>query len=268
MDDTETPTLSPPEGPPSTDEAVVQDETAPVSEPAPLEEVEAESPSPPAWASVQEAEELLDLEDVKPIIKRREQAAGDRAYERVKGDMQHFLLDQHQTLAQIATATESIQTTLNRAAEDGVLDKRTVEDLMRTHRNEFAALNQTHQATGYWEGVKQYTQALLGDSAPPFVSRLEGMATGVKDPTFATDLQKKVREAGRKEGYDEGYRKGSKEGKNAATAQTAIKENKGVGANLAPGTSGSAGRPTPEQWAAMSTVDRNKARAEGRGPTD
>ena len=239
MEDIETPTPPQPESPPSLDEGtpVSQDGGKPVSEPAPLGEAEPpEEPTPPAWAGVQEAEELFDLEDVKPIIERREQIAGDRAYERVKEVMQPSVQANTQTLAQISTAVESVMTTLNRAAEDGALDKRTVEDLMRTHRAEFAALNQQYQSVGYWDGVKQYITTLLGADAPTFTSRLEKMQQNMPDPTFAADMQKKLRAQGYEEGHGDGFKKGMKEGKNANSAQTAIKANKGAGANLAPGT--------------------------------
>jgi hypothetical protein len=195
---------------------------------------EGESPPPPAWANVQEVEELFDLEDVKPIVERRELVAGDRAYERVKEAMQPAIQANKQTLDQISTVAESIMTTLNRAAEDGALDKRAVEDLMRTHRSEFAALNQQYQAVGFWEGVKQYITTLLGNDAPTFTARLEKMQQNIPDPTFATDMQKKLRAQGNKEGYDEGYKKGLKEGKTAQATQQQVQAAPG-GANLTPG---------------------------------
>ncbi len=242
MDDTETPTLTPSETPIPA-EAPVETATPETPEPAAAPEAvegveEGVEPTveTPAWATVTDVEELFENPEVQAHHARSVQEAHDTAYSELQGHMQPLLQGNKQTLEQIASASESIVTTLNRAVEDQVLDKRAVEDLMRTHRNEFAALNQTYQVTGYWEGVKQYTQALLGNDAPMFLTRLDKMQQDIPDPTFAADIQKKVREAGRKEGYDEGFRKGSKQGQSAATQQAAIKGAKNTGPNLAPGT--------------------------------
>jgi flagellar biosynthesis/type III secretory pathway protein FliH len=238
----ETPTLAPPETPIPVEAPVPETVTPePPETAAPAEGVE-ESVEPTveaaAWAEIPKdnAEDLFEIDEVKAIHTRGIQDAHDTAYSEVQGHMQPAIQANKQALDQISTATETIMTTLNRAAEDGALDKRTVEDLFRTHRSEFAALNQQYQSIGYWEGVKQYITALLGADAPTFTTRLERMQQNVPDPTFATDMQKKLRTQGRQEGYDEGFKKGLKEGKNAGAAQTAIKANKGKGANLAPGT--------------------------------
>lgn len=239
MEDTETPTLTPEAPIPA--EAPVETVTPEpeTATPAGAEGAE-ESAEPtveaPAWAAVQEVEELFENPDVKAHHAKAVQEAHDTAYSEIQGHMQPSIAANKQALDQISTAAESIMTTLNRAAEDGALDKRTVEDLFRTHRNEFAALNQQYQSLGYWEGVKQYIAALMGADAPTFNTRLEKMQQNIPDPTFAADMQKKLQTQGHKEGYDEGYKKGLKEGKNAGTAQAAIKGAKGKGANLALGT--------------------------------
>lgn len=245
------PTPQPPETPIPA-EAPVEAATPEPETAAPAEGVE-EAVEPTveaaAWAEIprDNAEDLFEIEEVKAIHNKGIQEAHDQAYSEVQGHMQPAVQANKQALDQISTAVESITTTLNRAAEDGALDKRAVEDLMRTHRSEFAALNQQYQTIGYWEGVKQYVTALLGADASTFNTRLEKMQQNVPDPTFAADMQKKLRAQGQKDGYDEGFKKGLKEGKNAGSAQTAIKANKDKGANLAPGTSG--GKP-----------DLNKAR--------
>ena len=245
MEDAETPTLTPPETPIPAEAPVPETVTPETPETAaPAEGVEESvEPTVAAWAEISKdnAEDLFKIEEVKAIHNRGIQDAHDQAYSEIQGHMQPLLQGNKQTLEQISTAAESIMTTLNRAAEDGALDKRTVEDLFRTHRNEFAALNQQYQSIGYWEGVKQYITALLGADASTFTARLEKMQQNIPDPTLAADMQKKLRTQGRQEGYDEGFKKGLKEGKNADSAQTAIKEAKGKGANLAPGTSGGSG---------------------------
>ncbi|MEE9149931.1 MAG: hypothetical protein V3U27_21345 [Candidatus Tectomicrobia bacterium] len=245
MDDTDT--LTPPESPPVVDEGTPapQDAVAPVSEPEPLvgadttEEPTEEAPPPTAWAGVQEVEELFDLEDVKPVLERRDQAAGDRAYELLKGHMQPLQIGREQNTARAAQSMESVDTTLKRAVEDGVLDIRAVQDVFRTHRAELAGFTGEASTEGYYKGVEQYVTFLLGSEAPAFISRLHRMRDqNYPDETFAADAKKKIVATARQEGYDEGFKKGSKTGQTAAQQQKAIKEAKDKGANLAPGSSG------------------------------
>ncbi len=246
MDDPET--LTPPESPPVPDEGklVSQDVTTPVSEPAPLgeaaettEEITEEAPPPPAWANVQEAEEVLELEDMKPILQRRDKSAEDKAYELLKGHMQPRLVERSQAMARASQGIEAINTTLTRAQEDGVLDKRVIEDVFRTHRQELAGFTGEASTQGWYQGVEQYMTFLLGSDAPAFVTRLQRMRDeNYPDDTFAVDAKKKIVASARQEGYDEGFRKGSKTGQTAAQQQKAIKENKDKGANLAPGATG------------------------------
>lgn len=242
MDDT--PTLTPPESPPVADEGTPapQDVVTPVSEPEPLveaEKTEEEAPPPPAWANVQEVEEVLELEDVKPLLAKRDQAAGDKAYELLKGHMQPRLVERSQSMSRAAQGIEAINTTLTRAQEDGVLDKRVIEDVFRTHRQELAGFTGEASTNGWYQGVEQYLTFLLGFDAPTFVTRLQRMRDeNYPDDTFAADAKKKIVAAARQEGYDEGFKKGSKTGQTAAQQAKAIKENKDKGANLAPGATG------------------------------
>lgn len=53
-----------------------------------------------------------------------------------------------------------------------------------------------------------------------------------------------------------------------ANTEEAAQEARAKGGGDLGGGAPAGGRPTPEQWAAMSTIERNKARAEGRGPTE
>ncbi len=245
MDDTDT--LTPPESPPVPDEGTPasQDVVTPPSEPEPLvgadttEEKPEDAPPPPAWANVQEFEDVLELEDAKPALAKRDKSAEDRAYENLKGHMQPRLVERAQSAAQAAQGIEAIDTTLKRAVEDGVLDKRVIEDVFRTHRQELAGFTGEASTSGYYKGVEQYVTFLLGSDAPPFVTRLQRMRDeNYPDDTFAADAKKKIVAAARQEGYDEGFKKGSKTGQTAAQQAKAIKANKETGANLAPGSSG------------------------------
>lgn len=204
---------------------------APASDaPAPAATVEEAEPAaeaegvqePAPFAAFKEAEDLFEHPGVKAVHETGVRKAREDAYTELQGHMQPAIQANKQALDQISTATETIMTTLNRAAEDGALDKRVVEDLMRTHRGEFAALNQQHQTIGYWEGVKQYITGLLGNDAPTFTARLERMQQNVPDPTFTVDIQKKLQTQGHKDGYDEGYKKGLKEGKAAQATQQQV----------------------------------------------
>jgi flagellar biosynthesis/type III secretory pathway protein FliH len=233
----DTPTLAPPPTPIPTEAPVPETATPPSPEPAAQAEDVEESVEPTvAWADTPDIDGLFEIEEVKTRHTKGIQEAHDQAYSEVQGHMQPAVQANKQTLDQINTATESIRTTLDRAAEDGALDKRAVEDLLRTHRGEFAALNQQYQTIGYWEGVKQYITSLLGDAAPTFLTRLERMQQNVPDPMLASDMQKSLRAQGHKEGHDEGYKKGLKENRDAATEQEKLEARKGKGANLTPGS--------------------------------
>jgi hypothetical protein len=233
----DTPTLAPPETPIPT-EAPVPETATPVSpEPAAQAEGVEESVEPTvAWADTPDIDGLFEIEEVKTRHTEGVQEAHDQAYSEIQGHMQPAVQANKQTLDQINAATESIRTTLDRAAEDGALDKRAVEDLLRTHRSEFAALNQQYQTIGYWEGVKQYITSLLGDAAPKFLTRMERMQQNVPDPMFSSDIQKNLRAQGHKAGYDEGYKKGLQENRGAASESKKLEDRKGKGANLTPGS--------------------------------
>ena len=230
------PTLAPPSTPiPAEAPAPAVTPTPP--EPAAQAEGVEESVEPTvAWADTPDIDGLFEVEEVKARHTKGVQEAHDQAYSEVQGHMQPAVQANKQTLDQINIATESIRTTLDRAAEDGALDKRAVEDLLRTHRGEFAALNQQYQTIGYWEGVKQYVTSLLGDAAPTFLTRLERMQQNVPDPMLASDMQKSLRAQGHKEGHEEGYRKGLKENRDAAAERKKLEARQGQGANLAPGS--------------------------------
>jgi hypothetical protein len=233
----DTPTLAPPETPIPTEAPVPETVTPTPPEPAAQAEGVEESVEPTvAWADTPDIDGLFEIEEVKTRHTKGIQEAHDQAYSEIQGHMQPAVQANKQTLDQINAATESIRTTLDRAAEDGALDKRAVEDLLRTHRSEFAALNQQYQTTGYWEGVKQYITSLLGDAAPTFLTRLERMQQNVPDPMFAADIQKSLRSQGHKDGYDEGYKKGLKENRDAASERGKLEARKGQGANLTPGS--------------------------------
>ena len=131
------PTLAPPKTP------IPTEPTAPAApaeppEPAAVETAEGveESVEPTvAWADTPNVEDLFEIEEVKTKHAEGIQEAHDQAYSEIQGHMQPAVQANKQTLDQINIATESIRTTLDRAAEDGALDKRAVEDLMRTHRS-------------------------------------------------------------------------------------------------------------------------------------
>ncbi len=246
----ESPTLTPPEAPAPTEEtkpapqeatAAPQPETATKVEGA----EEGTEQTVAAWAEIPQdnAEDLFEIEEVKAIHQKGIQEAHDTAYQELQGHMQPYLQGQKQTLDGIKQASEAILTQLSRAAEDGGLDKRAVEDILRGNRQELAALNGIYQNTGFWESVQQQVQAFstaAGDAslATPFLARVGRMASNVPDPTFAADFVKKLTSKVRQEGHDEGYKKGLKEGKGAQATKQQVQEAQGTGANLAPGTGG------------------------------
>lgn len=245
----ETPTLSPPEAPLPAEETQLTPPGAPAEpQPEPAAEAEGaevvEEPTAP-WANVasDDLDGLFEVEDVKAHHQKGVQEAHDTAYQELQGHMQPLLQGNKQALDRIGDASEVVLTALNRAVEDQVLDKRAVEDLLRTNRDAFAALNKTYQTTGFWEGVRQYVNGVANAAEDPniattFLPRVERMENGVPDPTLMADLVKRVANKARQEGEATGYKKGMKEGKTAQAEQTKAQQNKGAGANLAPGKAG------------------------------
>lgn len=265
-----TPSLQPPEAPLP---AEGEEPTAPAApaetltpEPAAqaegAEEVTEPTVQAPSWDGVRETlqgledidhDELFGLEAVKPALDRRVQDAHDTAYQELQGHMQTFLQGNKQKLDAIAEATEDITTRLSRAAEDGNLDRRTVEDLLRSHRPAFAALNQTYQSIGFWEGVRQYVDLVgqeTGDAsvAMSFLPRVERMENNIPDPTFMKDLVRKLTTQAHATGRDEGYRKGRSDEKRAAGETTKVQQRKTEGPTLAPGTPAGGGGNPEEVW--------------------
>ena len=250
MEDTESPTLAPPPAPAPTEDtqppsqeatAAPQPETATKVEGA--EEGTEQTVAPWATVPTDEADSLFEIEEVKAIHQRGVQEAHDTAYQELQGHMQTYLQGNKQTLDGIKQASETILTKLSRASEDGELNQRAVEDILRGNKQELAALNGIYQNTGYWESVKQQVQAFAtaaGDAslATPFLTRVERMENNVPDPTFAADFVNKLTSKVRQEGHDEGFKKGKKEGKSAQATQQQVQQAQGTGTNLAPGAGG------------------------------
>lgn len=249
---TQQPTLTPSETPSPVEEPQLTPPGAPVETPtpepaaAPAAEGEEAGQEPTApWANVasDDLDGLFEVEDVKAHHEKGVQEAHDTAYQELQGHMQPLLQGNKQALDRISDASEGILTSLNRAVEDQSLDKRSVEDLLRTNRDTFAALNKVYQSSGFWEGVKQYVNGVANAADDPsiattFMPRVERMENGVPDPTLLADLVKRVANKARQEGEAAGYKKGTKEGKAAQAAQTNAQQNEGAGPNLAPGKAG------------------------------
>lgn len=259
MQETQNPTLAPPEAPLPAEGEEPPTTPPPTPEPAagePAEGAEGEpgpTVEPPSWESVRENlqgledidhEELFGLEAVKPEMERRVQEAHDTAYQELQGHMQTFLQGNKQKLDEIANTSEEIATTLNRASQDGTLDQRAVEDLLRRNRPVFAALNQTYQSIGFWEGVRQYVNHIgqeTGDAsvAMTFLPRVERMENNIPDPTFMKDLVKKLTAKADKDAHDRGFTAGKKAGQEATSQKTKAQQRQDEGPNLAPGSPGS-----------------------------
>lgn len=274
-----TPTLAPPEAPLPAEGEEPTAPAAPAETPAPepaaepaegAEEGAEQTVQAPSWDGVRETlqgledidhDELFGLEAVKPALDKKIQDAHDDAYQELQGHMQPFLQGNKQKLDAIEQATEDITTRLSRAAEDGNLDRRAVEDLLRSHRPAFQALNQTYQSIGFWEGVRQYVNLVgqeTGDAsvAMSFLPRVERMENNIPDPTFMKDLVRKLTTKADDEGQKAGYKKGRTDEKRAVGETTKAKQRETEGPTLAPGTPAGGGKNPAEAWADAGFPDK------------
>lgn len=284
----ETPTLRPPEAPapaemetPTAPAAPAETPQEPAAPAEGAEEVTEPTVEAPPWAD--DHPDISSWEDVKAFHETERQKARDEGYQTLQSHMQPTLQTNQQQLSSIGEATDGILTNLNKLAREGAVDANAVSDLMRENKGAFAALNGVYQAAGFWEGVRQYVQGIAQASGDmglslPFIERLNRMQystqpdpiTGerkpIGDPTFLPDFVKKVTEKARGEGDKAGYKRGLIEGKAAKAAAQQVQQAKVTGPNLAPGSPAGSGKYTAEQWTAMTTPQRNKAREEGRHP--
>lgn len=239
---------APPEAPP--------EGTGPAA-PPPEGEPPEQPPEAPPWTGRDTPEAVLEHEAFTPLVDEiKAQARRDGA-----SDAQARIQPWNERAAtSLASADEGIQAMrqqLEQITEDGTLDQAAVRKVISQNPQALAAFNQAKYTDGTWDGFTSAISALAQTMGEPSVAtdfqpRIQTYKEDVqaqvlaqqqgrqplpfRDPNIFSDLISRIGKARYEEGDKKGYARGAKEGKAAGTAQTAIKANKGEGANLAPGT--------------------------------
>jgi hypothetical protein len=141
--------------------------------------------------------------------------------------------------------------------EGGTLDRDTIRKTLSQNPQAWSAFNQAKYTDGTWDGVNSTFSAIAQTMQDPslmteFQPRIQTYKEDVqaqalaqqqgrqplpfRDPNIFADFIARIGDAREKKGDDKGFKRGLKQGQEAGAAQTAIKANKGKGANLAPGT--------------------------------
>lgn len=268
-----------------------EDSTAPpepFTTPPQQQETPGETPAPPETETPDpyetlggldelDHEKVFDLERLKPHLEERDGDNYNRGVLEGRAATVTLLDERTDLLKKGVQAAESVLGRLNKAARDGHIDADAADNLLTDHGATLQALNQLLgeevRNEGKVSGYSDIIEALATEMKEPglaheFAARLKLHLRGSRDDKFVPDLLKRIVGKAEKASYDKGFTEGKKADVSAkAEVAKAGGRSKEGGPPTAPSTAGGA-RPTPEQWAAMSTVDRNKARAEKRGPTD
>jgi hypothetical protein len=209
----QTPTDSPAAEAPLEPASLTQDQ--PADAPAPVEggDAGAEEPKPPAWATVSDASELFELEDVKPLHEERLNAARETAKKEGASEthrrLQPLIDRQLDTVRGINDKVEQFTSQWNRLARakdaDGNLavDPARLQDLLDDNREAFAALSGMHRSEGVWSGAaglaKELGDAMKSDTfASDFRPRLERLQRGDTDSAIFTDMVEAIADSAKK----------------------------------------------------------------------
>lgn len=215
------------------------EEVAPSGEETVVEEV----PSP--WGSIREPKDVLEHEDIRPLVEERLEAgkteAYDKAYSDVQARLQPLALKRNEHVESISGSAEQILTVLRRAQQDGTLDQRAVEDIFTQHRSALDALRGVHQGIGVGAAISQIAQT-LGLVISPAVQMAYGDWSAGKSTSmdflndFAADVKAKAAKEEVREAEEKGRQKGLKEAQGAQAELAATRQRGKEGANLTPGS--------------------------------
>ena len=242
--------------------ATVAEETA-AAEPAPEAGTEPE-PTPTEevkpWAAISDPFDLLELEDLKPHLERREA----RIENRIKGEYQ----GQFEEATKSWTATEAhkqlagIYGNILQKLEDADIDGSTklidrleaaVEPLTETYKNALRSEGGTRAGNQLWKEMLATVDAKGQD-------KLEDFASNPKRSWG--DVMKHYAEVVGESRYNDGFKKGM-ESRDKALAEKAKAEGRaGEGPNTAPARAGGERRPTVAEYSAATSEQRRKWREE------
>jgi hypothetical protein len=199
-------------------------------------------PEPAPWASITEASAVLEHEAIRPLVEESNKTAYDKAFSDVQGRLQPIYTRNRETLDGINTAAADILTEFRRAREDNVLDKRTVEDLLRHHGRALDTLRGV-QVTDTVGNVLGDLAQRMGFTASPatqmgYQDWKEGRA---EDTAFLDDfVQDMKRGIGQdmvtKEEAEKLATKRLNDYKATQAKQQEVQQASGKGPNLAPGS--------------------------------
>ena len=260
MDDTETQpsaveTLAP-DAPP--DIAPVPDAPPVASPEGPAEGESIEQPpEAPPWADRGTPETVLEHEAFSPLVDEIKAEARRAGASDAQARIQPW---NERAAISLASAEEGIRTMtqiMEDATEGGGIDRDIIRKTLSQNPQAWAAFNEAKYTDGTWDGIKSTFSAIAQTMGDPslmteFQPRIQTYREDVqaqglaqqkgqqplpfRDPNIFTDFIARIGDAREKKGEEKGFTRGVKEGQAAGAAQTAIKANKGQGANLAPGT--------------------------------
>lgn len=242
--------------------ATVAEETA-AAEPAPEAGTEPE-PTPTEevkpWASISDPFDLLELEDLKPHLERREARIENRIKGEYQGQFEEATKSWQSTEAhkQLAGIYGNILQKLEDADIDGsakLIDRleAAVEPLTETYKNALRSEGGTRAGNQFWREMLATVDAKSQD-------KLEDFAANPKRSWG--DVMKHYAEVVGEARYNAGFGEGKKAGEKAAAEKAKAEGRAGEGPNTAPAQAGG-GRPTLAQYTSATPEQRKKWRDEG-----
>lgn len=180
-----------PEQPPEQGAAEPQPER---EEPPEGEERQETEEEPPPWASVREADALLEHEQVAPLIQERMTEAEKRGLSQAQSRMQPYLQRQEQLLGSINDSLQKFAREHNRLARSEDIDQEKLGLLIEDNREVFDTLRGVAVQHGRITGVQEAVTSLLttggaGDRTQEFQRRIANVQQGLSDETFFDDLR-------------------------------------------------------------------------------
>lgn len=230
--------------------------------------------TPPAPFGGMPANEVMEHDDIRPLVEERVETGRKESYDKAYSDIQARLsplaTKGNELLEAAKTSADQVLVTLRRAAQDGTLDQRAVEDLLMMHKPQLDALGGVHRARGVKEALDGIASLVGVRMSPAAEMGFQEWAAG-KSPDsgfvndFVGDIKSHITKEIAKEAEEKGFQRGLKEGKAAQAAKQKVQTPTGE-PNISPGSPGGGHKYTAAQWTAMTTAQRNKAREEGRHP--
>ena len=234
--------------------AVPSPEAVTESEPKPSEEVK-------PWASVTDPFDLLELEDLKPHLERRESRIESRIKEEFRGQFEEATKSWQATEAHKQLA--GIYGNILQRLEDGDIDgsaklidrlETAVEPLTEKYKNALRSEGGTSAGNQLWKEMLATLDAKGQD-------KLEDFAANPKRSWG--DVMKHYAEVSGEARYNAGFAEGKKAEAKAQAEKAKVETRATEGPNTAPSQAGGGRRPTVAEYSPAPSEQRKKWRDEG-----